>query len=644
MTDSPVPVGAVIAGKYRVERILGAGAMGVVLAARHMELLELRAIKLMLPAGQQFPESTERFLREARAAARLRSQHVAKVHDVGRLEDGAPYAVIEYLEGTDLKVMLDQRGVISVAEAATYLGQVCEAIGEAHAAGIVHRDLKPANLFLTRGPTGAPIVKVLDFGIAKMAAPDGTANDMTATSAMLGTPLYMSPEQMRGARDVDHRADIWALGVILYRMLTGTTPFTGGSLTEVCAAVVADVPRSPRSLRGDLSPDVEAVILRCLQKEPGQRYQSVAEFAAALSRAASSPSAGAVAPSPSPGGPSLSLMGTMLMDPPSANAPRTPPAAPPPAAYMTAGPAGNMPVASQHMTAGPAGNMPVASPHMTAGPSSNVPVSSPHMTAGPAGNMPFSSPQMTAGPSSNMPVSAQPPAANQAWNVPAWGAGQMTGPPAQAPGAQATWGAQAPAPPKPASRAGLFIGLGSVVVLAVAGGIAFLAWPSGATSSPAAGGSSAPVQSPGMAASSPGAQPTSSSGAKPSGRAATPTFGQSAPPSSGVATAPQPGAPGTTAAPPASTPAPAGASAKSLGTLHGILTSCWKDNEGANKGEPASSATATVTVGSSRSVLVSGPAKAKKGFTGCVVMRASQAAFDPSDTVVSASASLPAGP
>jgi serine/threonine-protein kinase len=288
--DAPVRVGDVLAEKYRVEKVLGAGAMGVVVAARHIELNELWAIKFMLPAAVANAEGVERFLREARAAARLRSRHVAKVQDVGRLPNGAPYLVMEYLEGTDLKTLLEQRGTLPVAEAVRYLLQACEALAEAHAAGIVHRDLKPANLYLTREVNGAPCVKLLDFGIAKMPAAQG-AMDMTATSELLGTPLYMSPEQMRSTRDVDARSDIWALGVILYRMLAGKTPFSGSTVTEICSAVIADRPEEISRIRRDLPPGLEALVFRCLEKSPAQRFQSVAELSAALAPFANAPAA-----------------------------------------------------------------------------------------------------------------------------------------------------------------------------------------------------------------------------------------------------------------------------------------------------------------------------------------------------------------
>ena len=277
----PVRVGEIIAGKYRVERLLGVGAMGVVVAAMHVDLHELRAIKLMLPSMLGDVEGVERFLREARAVSKLRSRHVAAVFDVGRLETGAPYIVMEHLEGSDLKALLDQRGVLSAGEAATYISEACEALAEAHAAGIIHRDLKPANLFVATRSGAAPTIKVLDFGIAKMAGAAG-AMEMTSTKEVLGTPLYMAPEQMRAMRNADARSDVWSLGVILYRALTGKLPFDAQTLTELCMAVLTDTPARPSALRPDLPPGLDAVILGCLEKDPARRISGAAELAMAL--------------------------------------------------------------------------------------------------------------------------------------------------------------------------------------------------------------------------------------------------------------------------------------------------------------------------------------------------------------------------
>jgi eukaryotic-like serine/threonine-protein kinase len=279
----PVRVGEIIAGKYRVERLLGVGAMGIVVAATHVDLHELRAVKLMLPSMLGDVEGVERFLREARAVSKLRSRHVAAVFDIGRMENGAPFIVMEYLEGADLKALLAERGVLAPGEAAAYVSEACEALAEAHAAGIIHRDIKPANLFVATHRGAAPTIKVLDFGIAKMAAAPGAAGmEMTSTKEILGTPLYMSPEQMRSMRSADARSDVWSLGVILYRALTGVLPFKGETLTEICMAVLTDLPPRPSSLRPDLPPGLDAVILGCLEKDPARRIGGAAELAIAL--------------------------------------------------------------------------------------------------------------------------------------------------------------------------------------------------------------------------------------------------------------------------------------------------------------------------------------------------------------------------
>ncbi len=279
----PLPVGEVIAGKYRIEHLLGQGGMGVVLAGRHVHLEERVAIKLMLSEAAFNNEAVARFLREARAAARLESAHVARVSDVGTLADGRPYMVMEYLDGADLSQVLAQQGPLPIQDAVDYLLQASEAIAEAHSIGIVHRDLKPSNLFLTRRRDRTPHVKVLDFGISKVANVAGSADSaMTRTSAMMGSPLYMSPEQMTSVRDVDGRADIWALGIILYELLSGRPPFEGESLPQVCAAVLQGQAASLLSLRRDVPPELDAVVARCLAKTASHRFQDIAALAIAL--------------------------------------------------------------------------------------------------------------------------------------------------------------------------------------------------------------------------------------------------------------------------------------------------------------------------------------------------------------------------
>jgi serine/threonine protein kinase len=278
---SPLAVGDVLAGKYRVDRILGAGGMGVVIAATHLTLHQKVAIKFLLPSGAQLPETAERFLREARAAVRLKSEHVAKVIDVGTLEDGAPYMVMEYLEGATLGQVVRQHGALPIADAVAFVMQACEAVAEAHAAGIVHRDLKPDNLFLTRRVDGQPLVKVLDFGIAKLTGIDAKLA-LTRSASVVGSPLYMPPEQLRSAKHVDARADIWALGTVLFELLTGRLPFVAQTFPELCMKVAQDPAPAPSEHRAEIPPELDAAVLRCLQKDVALRFQNVGDMAHAL--------------------------------------------------------------------------------------------------------------------------------------------------------------------------------------------------------------------------------------------------------------------------------------------------------------------------------------------------------------------------
>ena len=281
MEGAPVSVGDVLAGKYRVERVLGVGGMGVVVAATHLDLGQRVALKFLLPNALQNAEAAARFLREARAAVKNDSEHVARVIDVGRLDNGAPYMVMEYLEGHDLGDH-PKGAALPLEDAVDFVLQACEAMAVAHTMGIVHRDLKPANLFLAQRPDGSPIVKVLDFGISKVSEADAPSSSLTQTSAVMGSPLYMSPEQMRSARNADARSDIWALGTILYELLTGEPPFNGETLGEVFAAVMTAEPRPPRASRPDIPEGLEHALMRALEKDPARRYANIGEFAATL--------------------------------------------------------------------------------------------------------------------------------------------------------------------------------------------------------------------------------------------------------------------------------------------------------------------------------------------------------------------------
>jgi eukaryotic-like serine/threonine-protein kinase len=281
---TPVQEGQVLAGKYRVERVLGVGGMGVVVSALHIQLDERVALKFLLPEALSNSEAVARFAREARAAVKIKSVHVARVSDVGTLETGAPYMVMEFLQGQDLAALLRDRGPVPYPDAVDFVLQAGEAIAEAHALGIVHRDLKPANLFMIIAADGAPCIKVLDFGISKITSPGSSDPDygMTKTQAVMGSPLYMSPEQMTSSRAVDGRSDIWAVGTILYELVCGRPPFLGETMPQLCGMILQEAPPPPRQFRPELPEGLEAAILRCLEKDRNRRFANVGELAAAL--------------------------------------------------------------------------------------------------------------------------------------------------------------------------------------------------------------------------------------------------------------------------------------------------------------------------------------------------------------------------
>jgi serine/threonine protein kinase len=272
--------GAIIGGKYRVQRIIGRGGMGVVLSASHVELAQEVAIKLLLPDATQDAEGVTRFLREGKNAARFTSPHITKVYDVGRLHTGEPFLVMEFLRGRDLKNIVERNGPQPPEVVMNWMLEAAEGLAEAHALGIVHRDVKPGNLFLAETAGGRHMIKLLDFGISKQTHA-GEA-DLTGTSSTMGSPRYMAPEQMKSPKGVDHRVDIWGLGTILYELTTGRPPFTGASLTEVVVEVLHKEPPSPMSLRPTLPRPLNDVILRCLEKNPDARIQTAADFARAL--------------------------------------------------------------------------------------------------------------------------------------------------------------------------------------------------------------------------------------------------------------------------------------------------------------------------------------------------------------------------
>jgi serine/threonine-protein kinase len=282
--DLPVHEGELIAGKYAVERVLGEGGMAFVVSAWHLELGERVALKFLLPEAAQLPEACLRFVREARAAAKIKGEHVARVLDAGTRDDGMPFIVMEYLEGKDLGRLLETDGALSVADAVHYVLQACEAVAQAHAVGIVHRDLKPANLFLTTSPDGSPLVKVLDFGISKCTSVFARtlSPDLTTVNASVGTPGYMSPEQARDAGTVDARTDVWGLGTVLYELLAGRPAFDGDNVPAIVMMIATEEPLTLESLRPDVPVALAAVVRRCMMKSREERFANVAEFARAL--------------------------------------------------------------------------------------------------------------------------------------------------------------------------------------------------------------------------------------------------------------------------------------------------------------------------------------------------------------------------
>ncbi|HEX9296599.1 MAG TPA: serine/threonine-protein kinase [Polyangiaceae bacterium] len=274
----PVVEGQQIGGRYEVRSILAEGGMGVVCEAMHLELGVSVAVKFIRCDLADNPEIVQRFLNEARTAAALRSEHVARVYDAGRLETGEPYLVMEHLDGIGLDALLKEQGALEASQAVDLVLQACEGLAEAHALGLVHRDIKPANLFVTRRTDGRPFVKVLDFGVSKRLV-DGHKKGLTDPSVSVGSPWYMSPEQMRNAASVNQRTDIWSLGILLFELLTGSHPFDGETIPEVCAKVLtARAPRL-RSRIANVDPHLEEVVARCLQNEPEHRYATVSSLA-----------------------------------------------------------------------------------------------------------------------------------------------------------------------------------------------------------------------------------------------------------------------------------------------------------------------------------------------------------------------------
>jgi eukaryotic-like serine/threonine-protein kinase len=279
---APITPGDVVADKYRIDAVVGRGGMSVVYRATHLHLDQLVAIKVLSTTALLMPEYVARLKREARAASRIRSEHVVRIFDIGELAgSGIPYLVMEHLVGADLSQVLAKRGPLPVHLAVECIMQACEALAEAHAVGIIHRDLKPANLFLTEGVDGSPCVKVLDFGISRMTRRQALS-PLTDPGTVLGTPSYMAPEQMEAADNIDTRSDIWAIGAILYELLVGRPPFAGQSLPQLFVKIMRSKTPRPSAVRDDVDPGVDEIVARCLAVDPARRFATVADLAWAL--------------------------------------------------------------------------------------------------------------------------------------------------------------------------------------------------------------------------------------------------------------------------------------------------------------------------------------------------------------------------
>ena len=272
--------GAILAGRYRLEEVVGHGGMGSVWRATHTGLGEQVAVKLVSSAFARSSEALRRFDTEAKSAAKLRSRHVPQVFDNGVLEDGTPYLVMELLHGESLAARINRLGPIPLPETVGIVEQCCRALGRAHSLGIVHRDIKPENIYLAHSvDDDSYIVKVLDFGIAKVASPlsdDGRSS--TRTGTLLGTPLYMSPEQARGLRSIDSRTDLYSLGLVSYTMLTGRLPFSGETLGDLLLQICAEPLPSLCALAPSLPPPMEDWFRKACARTPDERYSSAQEM------------------------------------------------------------------------------------------------------------------------------------------------------------------------------------------------------------------------------------------------------------------------------------------------------------------------------------------------------------------------------
>jgi serine/threonine protein kinase len=285
-----VSIGQTIGGKYEVLDIIGKGSIAFVVAAKRVALDDEVALKFLRQEYLANRELVSRFAQEARIAVSIRSEHVVRVFDVGVTDAGTPFMVMERLEGRDLGRVLEENGPVKPPAAVDYVLQACEALATAHAKGIVHRDVKPENLFLTRAVHGTDVVKVLDFGISKVALTGAVLeNDpsLVRTTVPIGSPVYMSPEQVRMQPNVDARADIWGLGCVLYELMAGVPAFDAPSLMQLCTMILERDPVRLDAINPTVPEELRRVVERCLRKDPAARFQSAADLATALAPFAS---------------------------------------------------------------------------------------------------------------------------------------------------------------------------------------------------------------------------------------------------------------------------------------------------------------------------------------------------------------------
>jgi serine/threonine protein kinase len=279
-----IKTGNVLNGRYLIEEQLGSGGMGSVYAARHVKLGTRLAIKVLLPELLSDADAVGRFAREARAAAKIADENVVRILDVGQLDSGVPYMVMEFLEGQDVAVYLKEHGRLSVEQAIDVMLQSCAALAAAHAMHIIHRDIKPSNLFFVPRTAGRPLVKMLDFGVSKIVSTGNQmASQVTKAGSILGSPGYIPPEQWFSSNNADKRSDIWSLGILFYELLTGRVPFEAPSLPVLSTKIAYEPAIPPRQLRNEIPVDLENVVLRCLEKSPDNRFQDVTAMATALS-------------------------------------------------------------------------------------------------------------------------------------------------------------------------------------------------------------------------------------------------------------------------------------------------------------------------------------------------------------------------